>query len=262
MPCSHARLHKPKREVACCAARSGAGLPRHTCRTANKWCPSAIAPPLLFSLTPPSPLSTGWQPAPAAGWWRGTARMEQSTSGLQVKDPSRCGVCPPAPTSPAERNSVAAVPWLGSSFAHRSTRTAVCCSCVLPCADLSEVVTRVGLAETELDLVDSLGVSPVEAAVERVAAVQLGVAVACVHAAMPGAGWQRGRAAAHHPGMMSAAGCQPLLAPRQSLLCFRVIPTAMGCTALLPPARRRRCQTRCPTSWCGAAAMPSCCFGR
>ena len=45
--------------------------------------------------------------------------------------------------------------------AHRLPRPLLPCSASpLPCpADLSEVVTRVGLGETEVDMVDSLGVS-------------------------------------------------------------------------------------------------------
>ena len=115
-------------------------------------------------------------------------------------------------------------------------------------ADLSEVVTRVGLSETELDLVDSLGVSACASGwLCRVARASPGLPTACGH-------------------MLQAMSILAAAVPPCPSAAFLLDAPRCSSLSLLPPAalsaRRRRCRTRCRNSWCGVAATLCCYFGR
>lgn len=97
----------------------------------------------------------GWRPAHAASLWLGMPRMPPSMSGQQVG--STCW-------RPLRHNVQTVQSQYQPASCHfclcHSTESASLSDAALPCpADLSEVVTRVGLGETEVDMVDSLGVS-------------------------------------------------------------------------------------------------------
>ena len=171
----------------------------------------------------------GWRPAHAASLWLGMPRMPPSMSGQQVG--STCW-------RPLRHNVQTVQSQYQPASCHfclcHSTESASLSDAALPCpADLSEVVTRVGLGETEVDMVDRGGVSGAGRA-------GVGVAEQCVLA--------NAACTAHHE--IERELTWPDLACRSS------------CPHAPHTSRRRRCPTRCPTSLCGAAGTRCCCSGR
>lgn len=169
----------------------------------------------------------GWRPALAAGVWQAMVKTEPSTSGQPVSARHcwclvYCRVYCSAPTQPLPASTLDYPAACQCCLQYPDTHFTCC---LVPIPDLSEVVTRVGLAETELDLIDSLGVSL------RLADKRAAATCACPPL-LPGT------ALPNESPVVLAAGFAHLLSPS--------CPPVRFC-------RRRRCPTLCLISWYSAA---------